>query len=557
MLRKIIAAFLMSSLILSITTPARAGMYIDPNVSELGLDLSENAEIGRMPSVFAAAYNPEISQTWRVCESATDAKCTEAKAINGIANLSVCSVDSQMDCISSVWAVDPAGNKISGTFSKHVPSNSKYKFDENVAMHVPRSDGAGGVWTIPGVKTSAGTESYFVAAQETLNSQKGAGISMSQSKFDISNLLVAIFPTQEVNGSFQLNTPVDSSMGGASYGSNGTQFAPDGSVCASTDTSVCYALRQFPTGYRFGITIHLADKQLGWFHGRFYKPNVTINAWKLGQEISIEAEPVKVPRLNFAVPNKDIPEAVKNLVMNGQEIGMKGDGKSRTLISEFLGSTKTMAILSAFTPAFGDKATSTDTYWSFRTLNGDQGRVQQCAKSSDNLSGLVTTNALTYSAGPPDFDAKLGTLNYKVASPHYEANGDVAEGTYDLSLRSDVARCIYGFTNAPIQAEVSVLSNDGEKKIATTVINERNGWLYLSAKGFTFSSPTIQVKLSQEKPVPLPSAPPTPAPSVEQSMAPAATKQPAKKVTISCVKGKTVKKITAINPKCPAGFKKK
>jgi membrane protein involved in colicin uptake len=30
-----------------------------------------------------------------------------------------------------------------------------------------------------------------------------------------------------------------------------------------------------------------------------------------------------------------------------------------------------------------------------------------------------------------------------------------------------------------------------------------------------------------------------------------------KKTTITCVKGKLTKKVTAINPKCPAGFKKK
>ena len=30
-----------------------------------------------------------------------------------------------------------------------------------------------------------------------------------------------------------------------------------------------------------------------------------------------------------------------------------------------------------------------------------------------------------------------------------------------------------------------------------------------------------------------------------------------KKVTITCVKGKTIKKVTAANPKCPKGYKKK
>jgi hypothetical protein len=30
-----------------------------------------------------------------------------------------------------------------------------------------------------------------------------------------------------------------------------------------------------------------------------------------------------------------------------------------------------------------------------------------------------------------------------------------------------------------------------------------------------------------------------------------------KKTTITCVKGKTTKKVTAVNPKCPTGYKKK
>ena len=38
-----------------------------------------------------------------------------------------------------------------------------------------------------------------------------------------------------------------------------------------------------------------------------------------------------------------------------------------------------------------------------------------------------------------------------------------------------------------------------------------------------------------------------------QAAAPAATK----KTTITCVKGKLTKKVTAVGPKCPAGYKKK
>ncbi len=44
---------------------------------------------------------------------------------------------------------------------------------------------------------------------------------------------------------------------------------------------------------------------------------------------------------------------------------------------------------------------------------------------------------------------------------------------------------------------------------------------------------------------------------VRTDPAPSAKPAVAKKVTITCVKGKTVKKVTAVKPVCPGGFKKK
>jgi hypothetical protein len=162
----------------------------------------------------------------------------------------------------------------------------------------------------------------------------------------------------------------------------------------------------------------------------------------------------------------------------------------------------------------------------------------------------VTTNATQYSAGPPTLDKVEGTLNYVVAAPHYDPRDKDFKGSYDLVMRSDVARCVYGFSKAPINATISITSDDGTPQVATTLIGERNGWLYLQAKNFEFSAPVIKAKLTQEvvvEPTPTPTATPTP------------TKKPvvAKKTTISCVKGKTVKKVTAVSPKCPTGYKVK
>ena len=42
-----------------------------------------------------------------------------------------------------------------------------------------------------------------------------------------------------------------------------------------------------------------------------------------------------------------------------------------------------------------------------------------------------------------------------------------------------------------------------------------------------------------------------------EAKAAAATAAANKKTTITCVKGKLIKKVTAVKPKCPTGYKKK
>ena len=187
-----------------------------------------------------------------------------------------------------------------------------------------------------------------------------------------------------------------------------------------------------------------------------------------------------------------------------------------------------------------DKAAAMPTQWRLGTMTDNgSGPVRECLDKEKALAGVVTTNSTMYLDGPPVF--KDDTLDYKVASTHYEADGTtVFKGTYELIMSSSVARCIYKFTAAPISATVSITSENGEANAATTIVNEKNGWLKLGAYGFTFSSPTVRVKLAQEK------------------VAPKATVTvPAKKVSITCVKGKTSKKVTAVNPTCPKGYKKK
>jgi hypothetical protein len=190
--------------------------------------------------------------------------------------------------------------------------------------------------------------------------------------------------------------------------------------------------------------------------------------------------------------------------------------------------------------------------WTFNSLPPWELKdANACIRDSTDLVGFVTTNAAVYSAGPPAFNKELESLDYKVIAPHYTASGEVFKGTYDLRIRASVARCIYGFTNAPIQASISIIGEDGSAQVATQTINEVDGWLSLSANGFTYSSPTISVKLRQEAPV----VAPTPTPTETPTAVPTAT-PPSKKRTIKCIMGKKVRTVSALTPKCPAGYRK-
>jgi len=562
-LRKIAVAIIGSVLLVSGVSsgPVQAGAKISPNVNELGLDLRENSELGRMPSILFGTTNPNDQRTYLYCQDLNDPICTKASDISGRINLDICTPSSQVACISDVWAVDPSGNKIKGVFGKSVPEDPRYNLAENPSINLPRSHGVGAVWRFPGVMNSAGLDTYFVSVQAQANMQKNPGTPITSSgKLNLGNYIAGIIPVQEQSGNFQLLTATDAAHGGTAWGSNGTQYAQDKSVCAAVDLTSCQAIRGFPANYRFGITINFGEKLNGWFHGRLHTPSILTSSWNQGESVSIEANPVLVPSLVFMVPNSQIPDPVRTILASGTEIGLRGDGVTTAQISEDLSGPLTMDLVSGFAPAYKNTATSTDSFWSFRTLNSNSDAIQKCSDNSGNLAGLVTTNALSYAAGPPTFDAKSGSLVYKVASPHFQADGIPAVGTYDLSIRSDVARCIYKLSKAPIHAEVSVVSQDGVEQVATTTLTEKDGWLYLSANGFGYSNPTITVKLTQDAPAPMATPTPTPSESPSDAASVVAITKPAtspKKITITCVKAKATKSVTGVKPTCPVGYKKK
>jgi hypothetical protein len=200
----------------------------------------------------------------------------------------------------------------------------------------------------------------------------------------------------------------------------------------------------------------------------------------------------------------------------------------------------------AWLDSVGDKAAYAPTVWTVKNIRSGT-QFEKCMKGQESLSGIVSTNSTMYIGAPPTFNQVDQSLDYQVTAPHFLPDGTEFKGMYNLIIKSDVARCIYGFTSAPVSATISIVSSDGTNQVATTLFGERDGWMYLKANNFTFSAPTLKVKLTQEVEKPIAVATPTP------SAKPAALR----KTSITCVKGKAIKKITSIKPKCPIGYKKK
>jgi hypothetical protein len=109
----------------------------------------------------------------------------------------------------------------------------------------------------------------------------------------------------------------------------------------------------------------------------------------------------------------------------------------------------------------------------------------------------------------------------------------------------------------PPSASISITSSEGKESVSTVELKSSGDWVYLDAKNFTFSSPTLKIKLNQSATPATSAASSTSAGSSSAVKSAAPTKAAAPRVSITCVKGKLTKKVSGTAPKCPAGFKKR
>lgn len=492
------------------------------------------------------------------CNKIGDSGCEPEKFFQYNALLGACDGALVTNCISKVFATDSNGKEIAGSVTGSFPGKTKYTYAGDPSIGLPEGSSAL-IVEFPGISHQGGNEFLVVAYMQ-------GSRNFNEKIFQVEQFNSAIFAISKVAGNCKTPDPEpklgpNAKLQGRAMRQGGcdkSQSNATAIACAMTSSTECALPWAMPTNVSFGLTFKLHEKVKGWLHGRLSEATAAITSSSdSDQLLTIQGKPSIVPGIHAWYKKSEFPTSLKNFYSNYSEVllntsgagwpssdGKMSDGPDGTpysILKEGFGYNEgSFKEVLAWIDAAGDKATYAPTVWSFRSM--ESAEYEKCMKGSDSLSGIVSTNSTMYIGNPPTFDKESQSLDYKVMSPHSLPNGQEFKGSYDLVIKSDVARCIYGFSSAPVSAKITILSADGTTQVATTTFNERNGWMYLVARGFTFSSPTVRVKLTQEA---APSATPTP-------QAPTA-----KKVTITCVKGKTSKKVTAVKPACPSGWKKK
>jgi hypothetical protein len=488
----------------------------------------------------------------KLCKSLRDPECAAFPSRFITAKYPYCSLKDPLICLKSFWAILPDGKRIEATFIKELDPGSPVRSISEPVYGLPRTAGdsifefrdeSGAV----AIKHNGGS---LFALRSSLTGYLGAGA------YDFEGAVFAVALRE--NASKQILFRGYAGANGGGYGYNWDVGVR--TDCAVMGVGVCGVQFTLPTDIRFGVEMQSTVFPIKWSHGRLDSPVASTKFNGNVYSLSIEGKPTRIPAVSGSARFSQLTPALQKRYPTAVESDLKSGTKGVTTLDDLSPTQgdRSLAALKDWLEYLPDKAQALPTAWSIRTISvSDLNSAKfptKCLNLDENFAGLVTTNATAYSSGPPRFDAATGTLEYQVAAPHFEKDGVTPfKGSYDLAIRSDVARCIYGFTSAPVQATISILSSGAEQKIASTTFKEENGWMNFSAKNFEFSSPKLMLKLTQNSPT---EQVQTPAPKSSATAAAPATKPVAKTISITCSKGKLKKKVSGTAPRCPAGYKK-
>lgn len=577
-MRKILLAFNVFLLTL-VGLPAQAIVFFDnsvaaerikPDFPAVGFTIVDDRVLTQVSSITGARRGTNITNL--VCSSAADPTCTDTEMLRVSAVLPPCGERASASdiCIKSLRTGDANRTLQKADLLYQIDT---FTFPADLARKLP-AGGALSVWKGPSIK---GFDlEYTVAVDMQINyyGNTSSVVGFSAQVIPTTTKAGNYFPKKWDNSRSTTN-PEGFALEIYDNPSN-QPSADDSNNCIWTDLGRCATMNTFFPDQPIELTLQMDNGLSGWLFGRMkdtvasVRP-ISANTSVLtisGTSINVPAGVAWIPRGEFesSVALQEIDfEGLVRRDPNIQYIGGKPsnhpdlfefptfglpNGGVHTANPTLKGKGMLFAVekwlqTSGVLPTWRVQGMNPSSFWGMDQSAAN--KVWECTiNDKSKLHGVMTTNSMAYSWSPPSF--KDGILSYKVGGAHLDVDGSVYRGSYDLAMNAQSARCIYGFTDAPIKASVSVVGSGGEEQqISTETISVKDGWMTLSAKNFTFSSPTIRIKLSQEQST-----------KIATKDGASATKAKTKvRTTLTCVKGKSTKKITGLSPKCPSGYKKK
>ncbi len=498
-MKKIGLLFSIFALVLSIA-PAFAADSAKLRISEshegLSLEKSHQSYISYTETKMVNLQGQlvQMSSAAGFCDSPSDVNCQKTGwGVHSV--LPACENQNEPYCIESVSLEGIRGSLLGYTPGVRILRDPKFPMATGASTSIWKIKDQSGVLNYVSARVVAKSGSVWMNLDKPLFS--GFGLELNVVKITDERYLAPSF-AKSVD-SYGLNHIVLKEKG----------FQPN---CYVEYLEKCVELANKP-GQALSIQTRISDLPATWFTGRLSEASVDINKNKAGNRIlTVSGKSVEVPEMQVEIPKVEL---AKNNPFIAR--GSVGDNYSQT-------ATNALLFFSYLDEKYVNQATGSNVFWSLNATLGAQ--AGPCFTKHPGVGGVVTTNAMVYNLGTPV--VSNGELIYMIGSPHLNVSGAENRGTYDLVMRSDIARCLYKLNPAPLRAEISVVSNNGQKQIATTTFGEKNGWLHAGAYNFTFSTPKIKVKLTQAT----------------------------KKTTVNCIKGKIKKSVTGVRPVCPSGYKK-
>jgi hypothetical protein len=279
----------------------------------------------------------------------------------------------------------------------------------------------------------------------------------------------------------------------------------------------------------------------GWVHSRTTNPEISYGVDSDSKEfVEFSGAPLSVPSAEAVMDTNqylsvwETPYMKARLLENPFLMDLRIPGSSWPATSGI--DQGELKMWSAYEPYFSKTAAAINTLWKISgegNLKLQKFDSAECV-SQGKIDGILATNATQYSPTPPVFVESSQELSYQLAAPHFKNGTEEFKGTYSLVISEKLARCIWGNSLTNASARVTILNPDGKTSVVTQTLKRLSGFYYFNINGFGFSAPIIRVKLTQD-----------------------VVSSPKKLVTITCVKGKLSKKVIAVSPKCPTGYKKK